>query len=660
MSSTSLKLNASALKGECHIAGDKSISHRSLIFASHARGNTIIKGLLTSEDVMATANALRKWGVTISKQGDDWQVLGLGLGRLSASPDVIDCGNSGTSARLLMGLVAAYEFTSFFTGDRSLRKRPMKRVIDPLSQMGAKFTTSENNTLPLAISGSKLSPIEYTLPVASAQVKSAILLAGLNSNGTTTVIEPTPSRDHSEKMFNFFGWQCEVEETPEGGRKITLEGNHQVEEKEREIIVPGDPSSAAFPMVAALTTPNSEVTLYNVGLNPLRTGLFITLKEMGADITIINEREAGGEPVGDIIIKAGKLNAVDVPAERAASMIDEYPILCVAAAHANGTSRFRGLHELRVKESDRLTTMQQGLNACGVKAEIEGDDLIITGGDIAGGTTIDSQHDHRIAMSFLILGLHSEQSIQVSGIDTIASSFPNFFELMESLGAGRATHITEIISHSAKPLIIAIDGPAASGKGTLARRLANELGLKYLDTGSLYRAVGMKLVYSDKAPEDAEAALHAANNIQIQDLSNPRLRQEHVGRAASIVSAIPEVRASLLEFQRKVAADECGAVLDGRDIGTVVCPQADFKFFVTANVETRANRRHRELSGQGVTVIYDSVLEDLKERDERDSKRATAPLVAATDAITIDTSNMNADNVFAKAMEVIEKKLAAA
>ena len=658
MTVTCLQLAQKSLQGECLIPGDKSISHRSLIFASHSRGETRISGLLEGEDVLATAQALRKWGVEIEKQGSEWVVQGKGLGGLSASQDVIDCGNSGTSARLLMGLAAGYKFTSFFTGDASLRKRPMKRVTVPLEQMGARFTASAGLTFPLAITGGGLKPIEYTLPVASAQVKSCILLAGLNIAGTTTVIEPTPSRDHSEKMFQFFGWNCEVETTKEGGRKITLIGKQQVEHKDREIIVPGDPSSAAFPMVAALITPNSDITLQNVGLNPLRTGLFITLQEMGANITIHNKREAGGETVGDITIKAGTLNAVDVPADRAASMIDEYPILCVAAAYANGISRFRGLHELRVKESDRLTTMHKGLVACGVDAEIEGDDLIIKGGKVAGGTIIDSHHDHRIAMSFLILGLKSEAPIKVTGTDTIATSFPNFFDLMAGLGITQSG--SNITATKASNLIIAIDGPAASGKGTLARRLANELGLKYLDTGSLYRAVGLKLVYNDESPEDATAALKAANSIELQDLRNPRLRQEHVGHAASIVSAMPEVRASLLDFQRKVAADDRGAVLDGRDIGTVVCPQADFKFFITANVETRAERRHRELSGQGFTVIFSSVLEDLKERDARDSQRDTAPLKAADDAVLLDTSTLNADEVFAQVMQAIAQKLEAA
>lgn len=660
MTTTHLKLKSSHLSGKSIVPGDKSISHRSLIFASQALGVTHISGLLESEDVLATASALQKWGISINKKNGVWIVAGNGVGGLQASNDVIDCGNSGTSARLLMGLISAYDFTSFFSGDASLRKRPMKRIITPLSQMGAKFTSSAGDTLPIAISGGKLSPIEYTLPVASAQVKSAILLAGLNIDGTSTVIEPTPSRDHSEKMMNFFGWNCQTEETAEGGRKISIAGGQQVENKQREIKVSGDTSSAAFPMVAALITPNSEITLNNVGLNPLRTGLFTSLKEMGADITISNERESGGEPVGDIIVKAGTLNAADIPAERAASMIDEYPILAVAAAYANGTSRFRGLHELRVKESDRLANMQQGLVACGVDAKIDGDDLIITGSTVKGGATIDSKHDHRIAMSFLILGLHSQQPVKVTGTETIASSFPSFFDEMSKIGVEKVQDTGNI--NNIKPsrhMVIAIDGPAASGKGTLARRLADELGLKYLDTGSLYRAVGLQLAYHDKQPEDKAAAVKAAKELRLQDLRNPRLRQEHIGRAASIVSAIPEVRAALLDFQRKTAAMDNGAVLDGRDIGTVVCPDADFKFFITAGIETRAQRRHRELSGQGVTVIYDSVLEDLKERDERDSKRKSAPLKAADDAINIDTSNLDADAVFNQVIGIIRQKIAA-
>ncbi len=652
-----LSLAQNALTGTITIPGDKSISHRSLIFSALARGTTHINGLLESGDVMSTANALRKWGVDISSADNQWSVVGKGLASLTASSDVIDCGNSGTSARLLMGLASGYYFTSFFTGDASLRKRPMKRVVDPLSQMGATFTASENLTLPLAVTGTNLHAINYTLPVASAQVKSAILLAALTIDDTTIIHEPTPSRDHSEKMLRYFGWNCEVTETPQGGRTITLQGGTETEDKTRHISVSGDPSSAAFPMVAALITPNSHITLQNVGLNPLRTGLFKSLEEMGAKLEDTNQREEGGEPVADIVVTAASLKGVTIPAERAASMIDEYPILAIAAAFAKGTSRFNGLHELRVKESDRLNTMQQGLVACGVNATIEGDDLIIEGGTVKGGVTIDSQHDHRIAMSFLILGLHSQQPIKVTGTDTIATSFPSFFDVMQIIGITNTSDAPLAPTH---PLIVAIDGPAASGKGTLARRLANELGLNYLDTGSLYRAVGMKIVYAGLEPENAEAAAKAANQIELQDLSNPRLRQEHVGRAASIVSAMPKVRAALLNFQRRIAADARGAVLDGRDIGTVVCPQADFKFFVTANVQTRAKRRHRELSGQGVTVIYDSVLEDLIERDERDSQRTAAPLRAADDAITIDTSDLDADDVFAQALAIIQQKLKAA
>jgi 3-phosphoshikimate 1-carboxyvinyltransferase len=653
MTQASFCAQTAPLSGNAIIPGDKSISHRSLIFGALALGETRISGLLEGADVLATANALRKWGVTIEKKGDEYHVKGVGIDGFTASSDVIDCGNSGTSARLLMGLAASQNFTSFFTGDASLRKRPMKRVTDPLGEMGAKFTGSEGDRFPMAVTGGKLNSIEYTLPVASAQVKSAILLAGLNIKGTTTVIEPTPSRDHSEKMLKWFGWPLTVEELPEGGRKITLEGNYQPAELNHGITVPGDPSSAAFPMVAALINPGSSVTLKNIGLNPLRTGLFKTLEEMGAKLTYENQRDAGGEAVADIHVESGPLKAIDVPAERAASMIDEYPILCIAAACAEGTSRFRGLHELRVKESDRLATMHEGLLACGVKAEIEGDDLIIHGGSsIRGGVTIDSRHDHRIAMSFLTLGLRSEQPIQVTGCDTITTSFPNFFELMQGLGVSASIQQT-----GSNRLVIAIDGPAASGKGTLARRLADALGLNYLDTGSLYRAVGLKLLYNDQKPEDAAAALKAAQTIELQDLSNPRLRQEHVGRAASIVSAMPAVREALLEFQRDIAGSAKGAVLDGRDIGTVVCPDADFKFFVTANVDTRADRRHRELSGQGVTVLYESVLQDLKDRDARDSERDAAPLKAAEDAVEVDTSELSADEVFERVMQTIDSSL---
>ncbi|MGB1539493.1 MAG: (d)CMP kinase, partial [Rickettsiales bacterium] len=388
-----------------------------------------------------------------------------------------------------------------------------------------------------------------------------------------------------------------------------------------------------------------------------RTGLFTTLEEMGADIAYANRREVGGEEVADLTVKACPLKGVEVPAERAASMIDEYPILAIAAACAKGKTVMRGLKELRVKESDRLSAIAEGLTACGITATINGDDLTVEGtnGSPKGGGMVISHYDHRIAMSFLVLGMASEQPVKIDDARAIGTSFPNFTALMNRLGG----HISRIDGHSTaqfKPMVVAIDGPAASGKGTLARRISNHCGYPYLDTGSLYRMVGLKLLYSGKDPHNKADAIEAAHHISETDFSNPRLRQEKVGQAASIVSAIPEVRQALLDYQRHFAERPEGAVLDGRDIGTVVCPEADIKFFLTAGLEARAKRRHKELQGQGIEVVFESVLGDLQERDERDSHRSVAALVAAEDAIHIDTSNMTASEVFETVLKYIEEK----
>ncbi len=648
-----------ALTGDITVPGDKSISHRALLLGSQIIGTVTIRGLLMGDDVLCTKAALAHLGVNfIQRQHNEWLVHGVGIGGLSESSQPLDMGNSGTGARLLMGLVSSYPFTSFFYGDESLSARPMNRVIIPLSQSGAQFVARTGGRLPLSVTGrSSMMPIDYELPVASAQVKSAILLAGLNIAGRTTVIEPTATRDHTERMLQHLGIAVERE-----GTKISLLGQQAQSPQDLIIDVPGDPSSAAFPIVAALLVPDSDITLRHICINPLRTGLFDILKRMGADITIHNEHTSAGEPVADITVRYSKLQAIDVEADIAPSMIDEYPILAVACAFAKGQSRMRGLSELRVKESDRLQAVIDGLHACGVDTHAEGDDLIVKGtdGKVTGGGTITTYFDHRIAMSFLILGLASEKPVMVDDSTPIATSFPGFTKLMTGLGA----FITEErrtmrrISRD-KPLVIAIDGPAASGKGTLARRLAERLELPYLDTGLLYRAVGMRLVYNDQDPHNKTAAIEAAQSIGPQDFLNPRLRQERVGQAASIVSAIPEVRAILLDYQRSFAAAPHGAVLDGRDIGTIVCPQADLKLFITASLDTRAIRRHRELSGEGIEVVYDSVLADLIERDKRDSERKNAPLIAADDALHIDTSDMSANEVFTHVLRLLNEKLEA-
>ena len=426
-----------ALSGAATVPGDKSISHRSLMLAAMAVGESRIEGLLEGEDVLATAGALRAMGVEVERTAPGaWRVWGVGVGGLAEPAEVLDMGNAGTGARLLMGLLAGHGFTSFMTGDASLRSRPMRRVIEPLSRMGAAFLARSGDRLPLALTGrTDLLPIVYQSPVASAQVKSAVLLAGLHAPGATTVVEPQSSRDHSERMLAAMGAEVVVEPLASGGRRVTVSG--QPELLPQSFVVPGDPSSAGFPAVAAAAAAGSSVRLQGICLNPLRTGLYATLREMGAAIAIERERTVGGESVGDLVVGGGGLRGVEVPAERAPAMIDEYPILSVAAAFARGTTAMRGLKELRVKESDRLATMAEGLAACGAAVEVDGDDLIVHGGrPLAGGVTIDARLDHRIAMSFLVLGGLARKPVTVVGAEAIETSFPGFPALMNALGAG--------------------------------------------------------------------------------------------------------------------------------------------------------------------------------------------------------------------------------
>ncbi len=422
------------LTGTITVPGDKSISHRALMFGALAVGKTRISGLLEGEDVLRTAAAMAALGASISRHGADWLVSGRGIGGLTEPADVLDMGNSGTAARLLAGILATHPFYSVMTGDASLRKRPMGRVIDPLKQTGARFFSRAGSRLPLSIEGTgDALPLAYKLPVASAQVKSAILLAGLNARGITEVEEPEPTRDHSENLLRHFGANVTVT-TQGASRIIHLTG--QPELRAADVLVPGDPSSAAFPIVAALLVPGSTITVENIGLNPLRTGLFTTLREMGAALTVQNFRLQGGEPVGDIIAAYTELSACDTPPERAPSMIDEFPILAIACAAGRGVSRLRGLHELRVKESDRLAATAAMLAAGGVRAEIEGDDLIIHGsGEPPGGGLVQTHMDHRLAMSALVFGQLTGAKMQIDDASFIDTSFPGFVTLMQYLGA---------------------------------------------------------------------------------------------------------------------------------------------------------------------------------------------------------------------------------
>lgn len=425
-----------SLKGCATPPGDKSVSHRSIIFGGIAHGRTTVRGLLEGEDVLSTIAALRSLGAGISKDGDVWVIEGAGLEGLQEPADLLDMGNSGTSARLLMGLLGGRPLTAAFTGDASLRKRPMGRVMTPLEQMGTNFLAREGGRLPLAMRGpERVRAISYRLPIASAQVKSAVLLAGLSAEGVTTVVETIPTRDHSERMLRGFGADIRLETLPDGAQAVSITGGARL--IGRDVEIPADISSAAFPMVAALLRPGSEIALRNVGLNERRAGIVQSLLEMGGDITIANMRDMCGEPVGDLIVRGSALRGVTIPAQRAPSMIDEYPVLAMAAACAEGTSRFLGLGELRVKESDRLALVAGGLAQAGVKVEIDGDDLIIhgTGRPPEGGATIATALDHRIAMSFLVLGAATPQPVSVDDGSVIDTSFPGFVAMMNDLGA---------------------------------------------------------------------------------------------------------------------------------------------------------------------------------------------------------------------------------
>jgi 3-phosphoshikimate 1-carboxyvinyltransferase len=430
---------AAALRGTISVPGDKSISHRALMLGALAVGETRIAGLLEGHDVLATAAAMTAMGASISRDdGGLWRVRGVGVGGLLQPAVALDMGNSGTSTRLLMGLVASHPITATFIGDASLSGRPMGRVIDPLAQMGADISASPGGRLPLMVRGlCPAVPLSYRLPVASAQVKSALLLAGLNTPGITEVIEPVPTRDHSERMLAGFGADLSVETAANGTRSIRLMG--EAELRPQSIIVPGDPSSAAFFIVAALIVPGSDVTITNVGINPTRAGLIGVLQAMGGQIDFVNPREVGGEPVADLHVRHSALRGVDVDPALAPSMIDEFPILFVAAAQAEGATVTRGLEELRVKESDRLAVMAAGLAAIGVPVKEREDGLTVHGSSgepLAGGATIAGHLDHRICMSFAVAGLVSRAAVTIDDMSPVGTSFPGFEDLLTSLPVG--------------------------------------------------------------------------------------------------------------------------------------------------------------------------------------------------------------------------------
>lgn len=426
---------AHALSGVVRVPGDKSISHRSLMFGGMATGSLKITGLLEAEDVLNTAAAMRAFGAQIDRQDDgSWRVAGCGVGGLTEPAAPLDFGNAGTGTRLIMGVIAGHDMTVKLIGDASLSRRPMGRVLGPLKSMGLEVLEGDRETLPLTIRGSaNLVPIEYKLPVPSAQVKSAILIAGLMARGETTVLEAEATRDHTERMLRYLGAVIRTEDR-DGLKAITIAGDAEL--VGRDIIVPGDPSSAAFLIAAAVIVPGSDVTVEGVLINETRSGFYTTLQEMGADVVFLNERDEGGERIADIQARSSVLRGVAVPPDRAPSMIDEYPVLAVVAAFADGETRMQGLAELKVKESDRLAATAVGLTVNGVAARVDGDDLIVTGAaTVAGGGLVATHLDHRIAMAFLTLGLATEAPVTVDDAGIIATSFKEFAGLMGELGA---------------------------------------------------------------------------------------------------------------------------------------------------------------------------------------------------------------------------------
>ncbi len=427
---------SAGLFGRIRVPGDKSISHRALILGALATGTTRITGLLEAEDVLATANAVAALGAEVERSNGKVIVQGQGVGGLRPPSAALDFGNSGTGSRLMLGVVAGHDMQVEFTGDASLRRRPMGRVLAPLTAMGLETDADEDRaTLPLVVRGTHdLLPIVYDLPVPSAQVKSAVLLAGLHAPGRTTVVEPAAARDHTERMLGYFGAELCAEERGAGARAITICGDAELHGT--NMTVPGDPSSAAFMIAAALIAPGSDIVIEGVLLNPTRSGFIETLREMGADIEVLDRREQGGEPVGDLRIRSSALRGVRVPPGRAPSMIDEYPVVACLAAFAEGETEMQGLAELKVKESDRLAATAGGLKACGVSARVEGDDLIVEGtGEVKGGGMVETHMDHRIAMAFLTLGLGARAPVTVDDASMIKTSFPDFAALMTKLGA---------------------------------------------------------------------------------------------------------------------------------------------------------------------------------------------------------------------------------
>lgn len=588
---------AKRFSGVVSVPGDKSISHRAAILSSIADGPIEINGFLTSEDCLNTLKAMRSLGV---------KTHGVGLWGLKKPKKVLDLGNSGTGLRLLAGLVSGYPFTTKLTGDKSLRRRPMLRIVKPLTQMGARI---EGERCPLTIIGGNLKGIDYISPIASAQVKSCILIAGLLAKGSTSVTEPIKTRDHTERLLKYLGADIKVD-----GLKVTVKGGVRL--KARPIKIPGDISSAAFILAGGLIVPGGNVTVKGVGINPTRSAVLGILKRMGADIKV-KKLPSQYEPIADINVRYSKLRGITIGPHEVPGLIDELPIISVLASVAKGRTVISGAGELRVKESDRIRSIAVNLAKFGVDIIEKEDGWIINGGRPLKGAVVSSFGDHRIAMAMVIAGLVAKGQTVVKDTKWIDTSFPGFMDLINRLS---------------RRLIIAIDGTAGSGKSTLAKALAKRLGYKYIDTGAMYRYLTYRAL-----KEKRKDFVNLASQIKVFPKTD-KIRLPEVSDMVSKVSAIKGVRKWMVKHQRKIGR---GVVIEGRDIGTVVFPDADIKFFLTASVEERTRRRYKELKQKGIRISIKNVRENIISRDVKDSSRKVSPLKPAPDAIIIDTTNLS-------------------
>jgi 3-phosphoshikimate 1-carboxyvinyltransferase len=642
------------ITGQFTVPGDKSISHRAVIFGSLAEGDTLITGFLRSEDCMATLNIMRELGVEITDSADQIHVKGVGLHGLKAANKDLDCGNAGTAMRLLAGLLSAQKFNSTLVGDESLSGRPMGRVIKPLTAMGANIDAKDNQA-PLKFNASQhIKSIDYNSPISSAQVKSAVLIAGLYAQGVTTVTEPKKSRDHTETMLKGFGAEIEVD-----GLTVSLSGNPKLHGQ--KIAVPADISSAAFFMVLGLCHPKADFVIQNVSINPTRDGVVKILQAMGGRLSLNNIRNQAGEPVADIRVQSSELHGINIPHDLIPSAIDEFPIIFVAAALAKGQTLLTGAEELRHKESDRITVMLDGLTSLGIDCKELPDGAIINGGQLQSGL-VDGHGDHRCAMSFLLAGTLSQgQDIAVKGCHNIGTSFPQFFDTVKLMGIAVERPVP----------VITLDGPSGVGKGTTSALIAEQLGWHLLDSGSIYRSLALKAMKEHTYESDEPALIALAQHldlvfsvgddgkIQVKldgEVVNDQLRTEACGEMASKVAPIAAVRQALMQRQ-KAFQQAPGLVADGRDMGTVVFKSAPLKVFLSANAHERAKRRHKQLQQQGVDVKIRALLEDIEARDYRDSTRKVAPLVPATDAFVIDTSDSSIEQVLSQVMQLVEQNL---